>query len=171
MKSILETDRLLFREFTTEDAPLILQLNSDPEVVKYVHEHPVSNLVMALANITDRILPQYALYGYGRWAVHIKETHEFIGWCGIKYRPESAEIDLGYRFQKKYWGNGYATEAAKATLQYGFSQLQLPIITAHAHIENLASLKVIENCGMHFVKFEELEGCPVKTYHLPNPAW
>jgi RimJ/RimL family protein N-acetyltransferase len=63
-----------------------------------------------------------------------------------------------------YWGKGYATEAAMATLQYGFRSLRIPIITAMAHIENTASLKVIEKCGMHFQRFEEVETCPVKTY-------
>jgi ribosomal-protein-alanine N-acetyltransferase len=164
MKIILESPRLLFREISVEDAPLIYQLNSDPEVVKYVHEEPVTNIETALANITNRILPQYNQYGYGRWAVITKDTDTFIGWCGLKYRPERDEVDLGYRFIRSHWGKGYATEAAQVTLQYGFTHLQIPVITAMAHIDNTASLKVIEKCGMQFQRFEEVESCPVKTY-------
>jgi ribosomal-protein-alanine N-acetyltransferase len=169
MNIIFETEHLLFREFTTDDAQLIYELNSDPEVIKYVHELPTTDLSMALANITERILPQYINYGYGRWAVFIKESGEFIGWCGLKYRPERYEIDLGYRFKQSSWGKGYATEAAMATLQYGFRSLKIPIITAMAHIDNTASLKVIEKCGMHFQRFEEVETCPVSTYTISNP--
>lgn len=169
MNIIFETERLLFREFTTDDAQLIYELNSDPEIIKYVHELPTIDLKMALANITERIMPQYIKYGYGRWAVFLKGSMEFIGWCGLKYRPERNEIDLGYRFKQAYWGKGYATEAALATLQYGFRSLRIPLITAMAHIENTASLKVIEKCGMHFQRFEEVESCPVKTYNLSNP--
>lgn len=169
MNIILETERLLFREFTPADAQLIYELNRDPEVIKYVHELPTTDLTMALANITERIIPQYTKYGYGRWAVFIKGSMEFIGWCGLKYRPERLEIDLGYRFKQACWGKGYATEAALATLQYGFASLRIPVITAMAHIENIASLKVIEKCGMQFQRFEEVDNCPVKTYQLSNP--
>ena len=169
MKIILQSERLLFREFTTDDAQLIYTLNSDPEVIKYVHEEPITDLNTALSNITNRILPQYTQYGYGRWAVYLKNTNEFIGWCGLKYRPERKETDLGYRFLRSTWGKGYATEAATASLKYGFEELQLLSISAMVHIENLASLKVLEKCGMQFSKFEQIDGCPVKTYQLINP--
>ncbi|MES2330955.1 MAG: GNAT family N-acetyltransferase [Bacteroidota bacterium] len=169
MNLIFETERLLFREFTTDDAQLIYELNSNPDVVKYVHEEPTTDLNVALSSIIDRIIPQYTNYGYGRWAMHLKESLEFIGWCGLKYRPERNEVDLGYRFKQPYWGKGYATEAALTTLEYGFASLQIPVITAMAHIDNTASLRVIEKCGMHFQRFEEVEGCPVKTYILSNP--
>ncbi|MEO8173351.1 MAG: GNAT family N-acetyltransferase [Sediminibacterium sp.] len=169
MNIIFETERLFFREFTPDDAQLIYELNSDPEVIKYVHELPTTDLNIALANITERILPQYTKYGYGRWAVHVKGSEEFIGWCGLKYRPERTEIDLGYRFKQEFWGMGYATEAAIGTVKYGFAALRIPIITAMAHIENIASLKVIEKCGMQFQRFEEVETCPVKTYTIRNP--
>lgn len=169
MQPIIQSNRLIFREFTANDAPLMYELNSDPEVVKYVHEKPTTSLELALSAITNNILPQYATYGYGRWAVFLKASDTFIGWCGLKYRPERKEIDLGYRFMRQYWGRGYATESAKAVLEYGFRTLHLPKITAMAHIENLASLRVIEKCGLQFQCFEEVDTCPVKTYSLFNP--
>lgn len=169
MKIILQSERIFFREFTTGDAALILTLNSDPEVVKYVHEEPITDPDTALANIINRIIPQYYTYGYGRWAAILKDRNEFIGWCGLKYRPERNEIDLGYRFLQNHWGKGYATESALATLKHGFEKLNIPAITAMAHIENTASLKVIEKCGMHFQQFEQVEGCPVKVFRLNNP--
>ncbi|MCP9752860.1 GNAT family N-acetyltransferase [Ferruginibacter sp. HRS2-29] len=160
---ILETPRLLLRRFTEADAPLIFGLNSDPEVLKYLHEFPLIDKKDAERIIRDVILPQYE-NDLGRWAVILKETNEFIGWCGLKYRPEMNETDLGYRFKKSSWGKGYGTEAAKHTLQYGFDKLKLKEITGRAHIENIGSLKILEKIGMKFIKEEVVDNCPVKTF-------
>jgi [ribosomal protein S5]-alanine N-acetyltransferase len=167
MHSILTTPRLYLRQFTLADAPLLLALNSDVEVLKYVHELPLQNLEEAAKAIQERILPQYP-NNLGRWAVHLNDTNEFIGWCGLKYRPEIDEIDLGYRFMKKYWGNGYAYESAKHVLDYGLNELQLTNIIGRAHIENIASLKVLQKIGMQYVKDEVVDDCPVKTFIATN---
>ena len=143
MQIIFETPRLLLRQFTENDAPLILQLNSDPEIVKYIHEPVLKTEEQARKIIVDVILPQHK-NNLGRWATYTKSDNEFIGWCGLKYRPEMDEIDLGYRFKKNAWGKGYATEAAKHTLEYGFNILNLKVITGRAHLENIASIKVLE---------------------------
>ena len=93
---ILETERLVFREFTTEDAPLIYELNLDPEITRYTGD-PIRDLPHAQLVLEQAILPQYALNNYGRWAVHLKSGMDFIGWGGLKNRPEKQEIDLGSR--------------------------------------------------------------------------
>ena len=105
MHIIFETPRLYLRQFTEADAPLILTLNSDPEIVKYVHEPTLETEEQARNIIINNILPQYP-NNLGRWAMHIKETNEFIGWCGLKYRPELNETDLGYRLMQKKMGPG-----------------------------------------------------------------
>ncbi len=74
----------------------------------------------------------------------------FLGWCGLKYFPETDEVDLGYRFMKKYWGKGYATESSRACLNYGFHELKLKRIMAKAMPENKDSLKVMQKLGMVF---------------------
>ena len=163
MHIVFETPRLLLRQFTEADAPLIFQLNSDPEVIKYVHEPLLTSEEKARKIIVDIILPQYK-NNLGRWAIHLKSNNEFIGWCGLKYRREQDEIDLGYRLEKSAWGKGYATEAAKHTLDHGLNTLNLPVITGHSHIENIASIKVLEKIGMQFLREEILDSCPVKTY-------
>jgi [ribosomal protein S5]-alanine N-acetyltransferase len=164
MMILFQSKRLLFRQFTPDDAELIYDLNSDPEVVKYVHE-PETTTENAPQVLRDIILPQYES-GLGRWAVFLKYTDEFIGWCGLKYLAESNEIDLGYRFKKKYWGQGYASEAASTCISYAFEHLEVSKIIARSHVENSASLKVIEKCGMNFLKEEVVDNCPVKTYSL-----
>lgn len=164
MKILFQSKRLLFRKFNPTDAGLILELNNDPEVVRYLHEPPTT-AANARAIITDIIMPQYEL-GLGRWAVHLKFSEEFIGWCGLKYMSEKDEIDLGYRFKKEYWGNGYATEAAQTCINYAFAHLNINSIVARAHINNLSSIRVIEKCGMTFLKEEVVDDCPVRTYQL-----
>jgi ribosomal-protein-alanine N-acetyltransferase len=168
MNIIIETERLLLRAFTPEDAPLIYELNRDPDVTKYTMD-PVKELAQATEILEKTILPQYALYNHGRWAVHTKSDLAFIGWCGLKARPERNEIDLGYRFLKSGWGKGYATEAAFACLKYGFEKLGLPRIVGRAMPDNFASLKVLEKIGMKYIGEDIVDGHPAKTYEGINP--
>ena len=161
MQIILETERVYLRPFTEADAPLIYHLNTQPGVLQYVPEPILTSVDHAREVIINIILPQYK-NRLGRWAVHLKENNEFIGWCGLKL--VEGEIDLGYRFLPAVWGKGYATEAAKATLEYGHTVLQIKKIIAHAHVDNIASQKVLEKTGMQFVGEGMDEGVPVKGY-------
>ncbi len=163
MNIILETPRLFLRQFTEADASLIRQLNSEPGVLQYIPEPVPESDERARQIIADIILPQYK-NNLGRWAVHLKETNEFIGWCGLKWLKETDEIDLGYRFIPAAWGKGYATEAASHTLKYGLQQLQLKKIVAHAHIDNIASQKVLEKIGMQYVGEGIEDGIRLKGY-------
>jgi RimJ/RimL family protein N-acetyltransferase len=165
MKVIFETPRLFLSHFTEEDAPLIYKLNSDPEIVKYVHEPVLENEKQAKEILMNTILPQYQL-NRGRWKIHTKSDYEFIGWCGLKYIKETGITDLGYRLLKTAWGKGFATEAAQYTLLYGLRDLKIEVITGMAHIENKASLKVLEKIGMKFSKTDIIDTCPVKIYTL-----
>ena len=163
MKIILETPRLLLRQFTEADTLLIIQLNNEPGVLMYIPETAPETEEQALKIIFDIILPQYKK-NLGRWAVHLKENNEFIGWCGLKWLKETDEIDLGYRFKPSAWGKGYATEAACYTLAYGHEQLKLKKIIAHAHIDNIGSQKVLEKIGMQYVGEFIEDGMPLKGY-------
>ena len=168
MHIIFQTPRLILRQFTEADAPLILALNSDPEIVKYVHEPTLQTEAQAEKILLDIILPQYK-NNLGRWAIHTKDNMDFIGWCGLKYRPELDEIDLGYRLMQNAWGKGFATEAAQHSLEHGFTKLNLKLITGRAHIENIASIKVLEKIGMDFIVEGIVDDCPVRTYTRANP--
>jgi [ribosomal protein S5]-alanine N-acetyltransferase len=168
MTIILQTPRLLLRQFDVADAPLVYELNLHPEVVKYVHEPVLENEAAALKIITDVILPQYK-NKLGRWAIHNIANDEFIGWCGLKYLKESGEIDLGYRLHPKAWGKGYATEVANHVLEYGFKTLQLKEVIGRAHIENTASINVLQKIGMQYIKDAVEDNCPVKIFHAINP--
>jgi ribosomal-protein-alanine N-acetyltransferase len=167
MTVIFESDRLLFRLFTMEDAELIYQLNADPEVTRFTFD-PMQSVEQAKRVLEQTILPQYALYNYGRWAVHLKHDLSFIGWCGLKYRSGPNEVDLGYRFAKHAWGRGYATEAAFASLRYGIEKLGLQRIVGRAVVENLASLHVLEKCNMQYIGEEMIDGYLHRTYEISN---
>lgn len=169
MNILFETDRLFLRQFEDNDtdAALILSMNSIPEVLQYLHEPLLQDMNHAKEILRNIILPQYK-NKLGRWSVHLKNNNEFIGWCGLKYRPERNEIDLGYRFIPVAWGKGYATEAAIACLQYAFNSLKLEKINACAHIENIASLSILQKIGMQYTGDEIIDECPVKCFIIKS---
>ncbi len=164
MQVILETPRLLLRRMTLEDAPLLLELNSKPEVLRYIHEPMLVDEDHARQVITDIILPQYTLYNRGRWAVHLKADGRFAGWCGLKWHPAEGITDLGYRLLPVFWGKGYASEAALHTLNYGFDTLAIDKITGRAHAENLASVAILQKIGMRYAGNEVVDNCLVKIF-------
>jgi len=147
MPYLFESERLRFREFNFDDAENLYQLNLDPEVIKYTGDPPFESKETARLFIYN--YKEYKLNGFGRWAVELKADGRFIGWSGLKIN-ELDKVDLGYRFFKSEWGKGYATEAAKACLEYGFNKLAMMEIIARCAKENLASVKVIEKLGMEF---------------------
>lgn len=167
MKIITQTDRLYLREFTKNDATHFFEMNKDPDVIMYTGDGPFDSLEAAtnfLKNYQD-----YVKNNMGRWAVCLRDTDEFLGWCGLKYHPEENMVEVGYRFYKKNWNKGYATESAKASIDYGFKLLKLKEIYAHAHIENFNSHKVIEKCGLKFIKQFNYDGIPANLYKIDNP--
>jgi ribosomal-protein-alanine N-acetyltransferase len=165
MKHILDTERLFLREFTIEDAQLLIDLNSNSNVTRYTGDGPVESIKKAKEILENIIFPQYK-NKMGRWAVHLKSTNQFIGWCGLKFIEDLNEIDLGYRFFEEHWGKGYATESAKAILAYGFKTLQLQEIVARASTENTNSIKVLEKVGMQFIKEDDEDGDKTFKYLL-----
>lgn len=169
MNVVIETDRLLLRTFNDNDAALLFELNSDPEVTRYTHDS-MTHFSEAEKLLKEGILPHYELNRYGRWAAHLKTSLSFIGWCGLKHFPISNEVDLAYRFVRQSWGNGYATEAALACLHYGFKRLSLPRIIGKALPENLGSIRVLEKCGMEYIGEEVAHGYLHKAYQAINPT-
>ena len=159
MKQILETDRLFLREFDSNDSKNFYELNQNPNVVKFTGDKPFINILEAksfLENYKD-----YKSNGFGRWAVIDKSNSEFLGWCGLKYNPELNETDIGFRFFENYWNKGFATESAKACIEYGFEKLNLKFIVGRAMAENIASIKVLEKIGLRYEKefnFDERKG-------------
>lgn len=149
---LIETDRLKMYEFDESHAEYIFRLNHDPDVMRYTGDVYFESVEQALEKI--KAYDHYRLRGYGRWLCEVKSTGEIIGWCGLKWEEEDGEefVDLGYRFFKKYWGMGYATESAFASLKYGFEKLGMDEIVARALPENEASIHVMKKLGMTYLK-------------------
>ncbi len=166
MKIILETTRLYLREFIQSDGFHFYHLNKDLDVVKYTGNKPFESL--SDANSFIKNYDDYHRNGYGRWAVCLKDSNEFLGWCGLKYERNKQEVDLGFRFYKKYWNKGYATESAKACVKYGFSKLKIKEIVGRAYIENIASIKVLEKCNLSFKKEFMYDNQPAVLYRIKN---
>ncbi|MCD6069039.1 MAG: N-acetyltransferase [Bacteroidetes bacterium] len=164
--TILEPPRLALREFTEEDAENAYLLNLDPEVVRYTGDGPFESI--EAARIFLKNYPDYKKHGYGRWAVIEKSSNEFLGWCGLKYIEELNEYDIGYRFFRKHWGKGFATESAKACLAYGFEKLQLPFVVGRAAKENTASIHVLEKIGLNYHRAGVFHGDDSVVYRLEN---
>ena len=156
MKTIVETNRLILREFNINDAENFYRLNLNPNVIQYTGNSAFKNIEEAqffLENYKD-----YLENGFGRWAVIEKSTQLFLGWCGLKYDTFSNETDIGFRFFEEYWNNGFASESAKACLDYGFEKINLKTIIGRAMAENIASIKVLEKIGLQFEKEFDFNG-------------
>lgn len=173
MKTIIETERLYFREILETDDTAIFELDSDAEVHQYLGQHPITDIEGARKNIKF-IRQQYIDNGIGRFAIIEKETNNFVGWGAFKLITEPINgyqfyHDLGYRFIKRYWGKGYATESSKAAVEYAFNQLKLPAIYAIADEGNLQSQKVLEKCGLVKNGIFDYDGVPHYWYEMKNP--
>ncbi|MEX1384553.1 GNAT family N-acetyltransferase, partial [Lutibacter sp.] len=109
MKKIIITERLYLRELNVTDYNYFYNLNLDIDVLKYTGDKPFKNLQGAKKFLKN--YNHYKKYGCGRWAVIDKNNDVFLGWCGIKFTQSLNEYDIGFRFFKKYWGKGFATES------------------------------------------------------------
>lgn len=172
MNIIIETERLLLREILPSDDKGMFRLDSNPNVHKFLGNNPVKSIEESRKLITN-IRNQYLENGIGRYAVILKETNDFIGWCGIKYitEPENGYInfyELGYRFIEEYWGKGYGYESAKAWLEYGFKTMKIQTMYASANTKNSGSRKILEKIGMQQKNEFNWNGIPCIWYELEN---
>ena len=162
---ILETERLIIREHVLSDAPFFFTLNSNYNVVKYTGDSSFK-MIEEAEKIVQYVINQYKENGYGRWLVAEKETGNPIGWCGLKFHTDTKETDIGYRLLESAWGKGYATESAKACIDYGFKHFNLNRIIGDAMKENTASINVFKKLGMTYLKDSLLDNIESVVYEL-----
>ena len=147
IRTQLETERLRLRLFTLDDLPVMFMLNSDPDVTKYA-DTPAKDMQEVRERWEQGPLADYEKYGYGRFAVELKETGEVIGFCGIKYLPEIDLNEVGYRYLKECWGRGIGTEAARVCVEFARDDLEIEKLIALIIPENTGSIRVAEKLGM-----------------------
>lgn len=162
---MIETNRLTIRSLRESDIPEYAAIVADPEVTKFLGDGLPHSYEQAAAYVVDCIRSE-AKEGFARYAVILRETGELIGFCGFK--KGYGCIDFGWRYARRAWGNGYATEAAVAVLDYGINTLKLYGIVVESAVENVGSVRVIEKLGMQFEAFGEVRGRKTVRYRQPS---
>lgn len=175
MKVFVETARLVLREIVEDDVNGFYELDSDPEVHRYLGNKPIQSLEQC-AEVIKNIRQQYLDHGIGRWAIIDKASNDFVGWTGLKYEQtpinnQKGYYDLGYRIKRNYWGKGIASETAVESLKYGFTELNLQKICGAAHVDNAASNRILKKVGLKYVENFTFHGIKCYWYELGAADW
>ena len=149
--SVIETERLILRHFTPEDAADNYRIYTDPENMKFMGRQPDS-VEFERYYIRRHIANYYDRHGFGLWAAVLKENNQLIGRCGLIYQQveDTQEVEVSYLIDKHHWGQGLATEAAREAVKLGFERYKFPRIVAIINPENIASVRVAEKIGMKY---------------------
>jgi len=161
--STISTTRLILRPLVFEDAGVLHQIY---QVEGVLHYFPSPN-PPTLEKVQKFIASQashWADHGYGNWALTLKDGGQLIGWAGPQFLPETGETEIGYLLARPFWGCGYATEAARASLAFIFGNFDFPRIIALVHPENIASAHVLEKCGLSLLDRKEYFGMQMCRY-------
>jgi 3-dehydroquinate dehydratase/shikimate dehydrogenase len=150
---IIETKRLGLRNWIDTDIPMFIEMNKDSRVMEYFPKLFTEEETIAM---TERIKQHMTEKDFGFWAVEVKETNEFAGFVGLSVPRFEADftpcVEIGWRLAYKHWGKGYAEEAARACLDYGFNKLGLKEIVSFTSVLNTRSMNVMKKIGMKYVK-------------------
>jgi len=145
---IIETERLNLRYLTPEDGEFILELLNEPDWIKYIGDRGIRTIESAKTYIEDGPMAMYKEHGIGLYAVELKSSATPIGVCGLIQRDFLKDVDLGFGFLAKYRGQGYAHEAAQATLSYGVEELEYRRIAGFTSLDNEKSANLLQKLGM-----------------------
>jgi len=163
---VIETERLLLRPLRVEDVDAFIALHADERVNRFVGAYSHQQALDRLASVEQ----QWAERGHGLCAVELKSTGEFIGRVGLNYWENFHEVELGWTLKTETWGHGYATESARACLDWGFATLGEPYFISLIRPGNTASVRVAERLGFAPLRQDELFGNPVTVYSMNRPT-
>lgn len=161
---MLETERLIFRKFTTNDLDRLIEMRVDPDVMKYLGGEEMQNPTA----LKERLNYYISCYkdDIGMHAMFWKESGEMMGWSGLQPLEGTDDIEVSYGMIKEFWGKGIASEAAGFWLRHGFNELNLERIIAVADKENVGSWKVMEKFGMKYETTEDHYGMTCLVYGI-----
>lgn len=162
---IFKTKRLTLRPLIDEDLEFLRELDSDPEVMKYVNQGNIKTPQETLQNL-QRNYARYEMFGIGLYLVEDTLTKEKLGRAGIFAKQVENELiwELGYSFKRSAWGKGYATEAAAFLRDWGLENLNTDYLVCIMHTENLDAIHVASKIGMNHFQDLELDGTPHVLY-------
>ncbi len=169
MKKVLSTERLLIREFNRDDWEDVCAMNTDAEVMQTIGNGKVGTIEEEKSGFENILLSYKTGKGLGVWAVTTL-SKTFIGAASMTLLGNTGEVQIGYRFQKEYWGQGYATEVTKALVEYGFNQLKLKRIVATTNLDNEKSKHVLEKSGLRFQKTTTFYGLEMDYFAIELPG-
>jgi RimJ/RimL family protein N-acetyltransferase len=147
---VLETDRLVLRRMSVDDAEFELRLLNEPSFLRFIGDRGVRTLEDARAYILKGPVDMYERLGFGLYLAELKEEGVPIGICGLVKRDFLADVDIGFAFLPEFWGQGYASEAASAVMEYAKGALGLKRIVAITNPENHSSIRLLEKLGLKF---------------------
>jgi len=147
---VAQTERLLLRWLDPGDSAFILELVNDPSWMRYIGDKSVKTIQDAKRYIENGPVEMYQRLGFGLYAVELKNNGAPIGICGLIKRDTLPDVDLGFAFLPRFWGNGYAFESASAVMSYGREALGLSRIVAVLSQDNHRSAKLLEKLGFRF---------------------
>jgi [ribosomal protein S5]-alanine N-acetyltransferase len=156
MEIVIETERLILRKFTVDDAAFMLEMLNTPTWLRFIGDRNVRTLEEAENYLLNGNIRSYREYGFGFYIVVIKETQESIGICGIVKREGLEDVDIGFAFFQQFMGNGYGYESAAAVLNYALNDLKIKRIVAIVDPENVVSIGLIKKIGLQFEKMIQL---------------
>jgi [ribosomal protein S5]-alanine N-acetyltransferase len=162
-RKVFETERMVLREMEMADLDDLMAIFSDPEAMRYYPSTKSREEAEAWVRWT---LDSYRDHGYGQWVAILKDSDEFAGQCGLTVQEVEGkeEVEIGYLFLRKFWGQGLAPEAAKAARDHGFYTLGYAHLISLIDPENLASRRVAEKIGMRLEKEVEKWGKRICVY-------
>ena len=162
----ITTDRLTLRAFANPDLEAFAEIVADPEVMRYATYtgEPMSR--GQAWNWICLMLGHWQLREYGIWAIEERDTGQLLGRIGLQYLDWFDDVELVWMLKRSAWGQGYASEATQAAVQYGFETIQLTRITAIIHLGNVPSIGLAERLGMSFERQIERQGIQFLEYAL-----
>jgi len=156
--TVLETERLILRQQTIQDAGFLLELMNEPGFIKYVADRGLRTTTDAAEYLREKIIPSYEKFGFGFYRVELKECGTPVGICGLMKRETLEAVDVGFSILERFCGKGYAFEAAAAVMDYGRTVLGLREIVGVTAPDNRVSIRLLEKLGMRFQRKIHLPG-------------
>ncbi len=153
---VLETERLVLRRLTVDDAEFMLGLLNEPSFVKFVGDRGVRTIAGAREYILRGPIDSYERHGFGLYLTELKEDRTPLGICGLLRRESLQDVDIGFAFLPQFWARGYAFESASAVMRYAKNTLGLGRIVAVTNPDNHGSIRVLEKLGMRFERMVRL---------------
>jgi RimJ/RimL family protein N-acetyltransferase len=173
----ITTPRLVLRAFTQEDVEPLYHILRQEDVLRYfpptdpLPRDRVQKMVLGL-------LKHWEARGYGLWAVEARSGGQLMGRCGLQWLPDTKEVEVDFILGRTFWGQGFATEAARASLRHGFEELEVELVVGIVHVENRASQRVLEKLGMAILEQRQFFGMECyryaierSTYHTASQSW